>query len=94
MSKIWGYKLANEHAPSLLRELRALTRDGSQEWLMYSRSLFRFKCMSRPNCTVAYVGSDAMVQGGKSSLANRPQGGRAILERLLEVNSASLMMTS
>ena len=25
-----------------------LTRDGSQEWLMYRRSLFRFRCLLRP----------------------------------------------
>jgi hypothetical protein len=30
-----------------------LTREGSHEWLMYSKSLLRFRCLSRPNWTVA-----------------------------------------
>jgi hypothetical protein len=50
--------------------------------------------LSRPNWTVAYVGLSARVQGGKAILAYSPKGGREIFETLLEVNSASLMMTS
>ncbi len=71
-----------------------LTSDGSHEWLMYSRSLFRSRWLSRPVWTVAYVGSGATVHGGNSSLAKRPNGGRATREMLLVVKAASLMMTS
>lgn len=46
-----------------------LTTLGSQLWFIYTRSLFRFKCSSRPFCTVAYVGFSASVHGGKESLA-------------------------
>ena len=68
--------------------------DGSHEWLMYSRSLLRSRCLSRPIWTVAYVGAGASVHGGKSNLAKRPKGGRATREMLLVVKAASLTMTS
>lgn len=67
-----------------------LTTLGTQLWFIYTRSLFRFMCVSRPICTVAYVALSASVQGGKPSLAKKPKGGRAMVEKDLVVKSVSV----
>lgn len=61
---------------------------------MYSRSLLRFRCLSLPHWTVAYVGSSAKSHGGKDILAKTAKGGRATLEKLLVRNSVSLALTT
>lgn len=66
-----------------------LTTLGTQLWLMYTKSLFRFMCFSFPICTVAYVALSANVQGGKAILAKKPKGGSVTVEKDFVVKSWS-----
>ena len=61
---------------------------------MYSKSLFRFRWLSGPICTVAYVGVSAGVHGGKDSFEKTAKGGKSARATLLEVKAAALATTS
>ena len=74
---------------SILKGEGILTTLGTQLWLIYTKSLLRFICCSRPICTVAYVALSAKVQGGKANLAKKPKGGREMVEKDLVVKSFS-----
>jgi hypothetical protein len=69
---------------------KVLTTLGTQLWFIYTKSLLRFMCCSRPIWTVAYVALSASVQGGKAILAKRAKGGRVTVEWDFVVKSFSV----
>jgi hypothetical protein len=56
---------------------------------MYSRSLFRLRCLSLPIWTVAYVATGEIVQGGKLNFAYTAKGAKATVEKDLVVKEVS-----